>query len=159
MPRNLQYVPVLVRYEGSAQGQGRTTKTWVAVLDDCLDEKGLQANFKTEEVSTSQLSAFVQQFYVEVCRKDGTTHPKASLLGIRSAIQRHLHSTEIGRPDLNIQNGEEFVGASKTLNAYLKRLGKERCLNATRHKETIPKEYLESALSTFTKSLILTLER
>ena len=95
----------------------------------------------------SELGIILERFYVEARRQDGKPYQKSSILGIRAAIQRHLHA--VGRLDLNIITGEDFVGANQTLDAFLKHLAKEGELQATQHKEPISKEDLEKLFSFF----------
>ena len=134
-----------IREESVAAATKRTTSSWVNVFKDYLSEQGI--NIELQEVTGSELRIVLERFYVEARRQDGKPYQKSSILGIRAAIQRHLHA--VGRLDLNIITGEDFVGANQTLDAFLKHLAKEGELQATQHKEPISKEDLEKLFSFF----------
>ena len=65
---------------------------------------------------------------------------KASLLGCRAALQRHL--AEI-RSDINIFNDPAFRSANNALDGHLKKLAREGSLKPVVHKETINANDLE----------------
>ena len=124
-----------------------TTKTWVAVFEAYLQEKGIRLDLKT--VEAEKLASILRQFYVEVRRQDGSTYQRASLMGIRAALQRHIRSRPTGRTDLDLIQGKEFVEANRMLDAYLKHLAKEGQLQPPQHKEPLTKEDLEKCLNYF----------
>ena len=73
----------------------RTTKTWLALFSAYLTDKHISLDLK--KCTPEELCDVLRHFYVEARRQNGQTYQRTNLLGVRAAIQRHLHSPEIRR--------------------------------------------------------------
>ena len=66
----------------------QTTDKWLRIANDYFAEKRIVCDFAT--IGKEELSKLLRQMYVELRQRNGNVYSKASLLGFRSAIHRHL---------------------------------------------------------------------
>ena len=56
-------------------------------------------NSATEEMTSQQLNKCLQKFYLSARKRDGTFYNKKSLTAIRAALDRHLRSPPLNKPN------------------------------------------------------------
>ena len=81
--------------------------------------------------SPAQLNNLLRSFYPEVRNKAGERYSKATLVGLRAGLQRHLTSQPFYR-QLNFIADKEFISSNKVFIAVLKNLKAEKG-DQTRH--------------------------
>ena len=106
----------------------RATEGWMKVFADYCKAKDIAVDLKT--VEAENLAAILSRFYLEVRWADGEPYQKASLLGLRAALHRHLRG--LSRP-FDIYKGVEFRRANEALDRQIKKLKKDGKLLPTRH--------------------------
>ena len=77
----------------------------------CAAERQLPINLLT--IPPEDLDAVLQQFYAELCKKNGDEYELESLKVMQTALERHLH--EAGRC-YSIQKDREFQKSRKVFN-------------------------------------------
>ncbi len=85
----------------------------------------------------------LRKFYLSARKHDGGFYSKASLVSIRSAIDRFLRDEPNNKP-FSIIGNPEFTEANKALNSFLKSLSKTGDIKRTVHKNPLTSEVVES---------------
>ena len=130
--------------EGTNGNTARATSTWLRVVSEYREEKGVGLSFAT--CTAEELAAFLERFYAEVKPKKHGEYSKSSYLAARAAIQRHLRIVK--RP-FNIFSDEPFAQANKVLDCVLKRHKKMGLERQTKHKDPISGEDLAKVSAYF----------
>ena len=130
--------------EGTNGNTARATSTWLRVVSEYREEKGVGLSFAT--CTAEELAAFLERFYAEVKPKKQGECSKSSYLAARAAIQRHLRIVK--RP-FNIFSDEPFAQANKVLDCVLKRHKKMGLERQTKHKDPISGEDLAKVSADF----------
>ena len=130
--------------EGTNGNTARATSTWLRVVSEYREEKGVGLSFAT--CTAEELAAFLERFYAEVKPKKHGEYSKSSYLAALAAIQRHLRIVK--RP-FNIFSDEPFAQANKVLDCVLKRHKKMGLERQTKHKDPISGEDLAKVSAYF----------
>ena len=130
--------------EGTNGNTARATSTWLRVVSEYREEKGVGLSFAT--CTAEELAAFLERFYAEAKPKKHGEYSKSSYLAARAAIQRHLRIVK--RP-FNIFSDEPFAQANKVLDCVLKRHKKMGLEMQTKHKDPISGEDLAKVSAYF----------
>ena len=105
----------------------------MSIFSDWLLERGESLEF--EQKSATELSALLRRFYGEVRTKTGKPYSRSSLIGLRSAIQRHLEGPPYNRT-IDIIHDSEFKPANLVFTGRLK-VNRADGNDVTRHKDPI----------------------
>ena len=130
--------------EGTNGKTTGATSTWLRVVSEYREEKGVGLSFAT--CTAEELAAFLERFYAEVKPKKHGEYSKSSYLAARAATQRHLRIVK--RP-FNIFSDEPFAQANKALDCVLKRHKKMGLERQTKHKDPISGEDLAKVIAYF----------
>ncbi|KAJ8276831.1 hypothetical protein GJAV_G00068380 [Gymnothorax javanicus] len=95
------------------------TKYTVRIFREYLGEKSISPDFETMDKLT--LCEVLGSFYAEARSKSGQLYSKSSLIGIRSALNRHLNDPPYCR-NLDLSKDPELRSANLTLAAVIRKL-------------------------------------
>ncbi|XP_064189873.1 uncharacterized protein kctd1 isoform X2 [Anguilla rostrata] len=95
------------------------TKYTVRIFREYLNEKSKSPDFETMDKET--LCEVLGSFYAEARSKSGQLYSKSSLIGIRSALNRHLNEPPYCR-NLDLSKDPELRSANLTLAAVIRKL-------------------------------------
>ena len=103
----------------------------------------MDANF--ERKTDPELNTLLEGFYSEVCQQDGTPYSKNSLLGIRSAITRHLNCPPFKR-NVQLSHSDAYSTSNRMLFAVFKDL-RGQGLDLTKNKDIITNQDMKVLLN------------
>ena len=109
-----------------------------------MQKKEIRVNLK--EDSAEKIREALSLCYVNARGRDGRPYQKASLLGLRAAMHRHIQSL---RSDLNIYSDSEFALANKILDGRLKELKRTGESKPAQHKAVINNEDMKKIVRYF----------
>ena len=110
----------------------KTRSVWVNVFRDYCRANWLAIDLTTDP--PAKIAAALVQCYVNVRTKDGKAYQKASLKGLRAALQCEIRGS---RPSMNIITDPEFNRANAALDARLKEMMRSGESRPAQHKEVI----------------------
>ena len=104
-----------------------------------------QQEFRVEiqDMNKAEMNKCLRKFYLSARKHDGGFYSKASLVSIRSAIDRFLRDEPHNKP-FSIIGSPEFTEANKALSSFLKTLSKSGDIRPTVHKNPLTREVIES---------------
>ena len=103
------------------------------IVIEWLECSGKNPEFETLPVQ--DLNDMLRKFYAEMRSQDGKRYGRASLSGIRAAVNRHLNSPQFHR-NINVMQDREFNSSNNLYKAMLKQL-KSSGLDRVEHKMPI----------------------
>eukprot|EP00117_Sycon_ciliatum_P047134 scpid32472/ scgid33697/ len=110
----------------------RTTEGWVKVFEEFCKQRKLAVNLKTD--SPGVISDALALLYVNARGREGQAYQRSSLLGLRSALHRHIQSF---RPTMNIYSDAEFVMANQALDGRMRQMKRSGESKPAEHKAVI----------------------
>ena len=117
-----------------------STNFWVTQLSTYCEERRLKPPLDFAKNTPEELAMFLEAFYADLQKKDGSEYKRNSYLAARAAIQRHLSSFN---RQINIFSDTAFTYCNKVLDGKLKEKKREGREPSVEHKPVITDSDME----------------
>ncbi len=121
--------------ERNASSTNKATKNMVKILEDYIEEKSLP---KLEQTADDTLLELLEDFYTDLCQKNGDMYKLASLKYIRAGLNRYFKETR----SLDIISDLQFTKTNQKFKGVAKQCRKAG-LGSTKSFPVIPDKDME----------------